>query len=108
LSKPFYTLERHRVGIRFTKDYQDDGISMINEVGMSNSYSMSLGVHYMQSFSCDYMWQTYWEKYYSVCSELHLTPTNTVIFGLGGDEYLEYNRGIPNNNRVCISPLLVD
>jgi hypothetical protein len=108
LSKPFFTLERHRVGIRFTREYQDDGISMINEVGMSNSYSMSLGIHYMNKFSCDYMWQTYWEQYYETCNQLNLLTTNTVIFGLGGEEYTEYNRGIPGNNRVCISPSLAD
>lgn len=108
LSKPFFTLERHRVGVRFTREYQDDGISMINEVGMSNSHSMSLGVHYMNKFGCDYMWQTYWEQYYETCNQLNLLTTNTVIFGLGGEEYAEYNRGIPGNNRVCISPSLAD
>lgn len=108
LSKPFFTLERHRVGIRFTRDYQDDGISMFNEVGMSNSISMSLGVHYMNMFSCDYVWETYWEQYYNVCDALNLSATNTIIFGLGGEEYVEYNRGIPGNNRVCISPSLSD
>lgn len=108
LSKPFFTLERHRVGIRFTREYQDDGISMTNEVSMSNSYSMSLGVHYMKNFSCDYMWKTYWEQYYETCNKFNLSKTNTVIFGLGGEEYAEYNRGIPGNNRVCISASLSD
>ena len=50
LSKPFYTLENHRVGVRFTKDYVDDGVSMLNEVKMQNNYSMALGVKYMKNF----------------------------------------------------------
>lgn len=108
LSKPFFTLEQHRVGIRFCRDYANDGISMINEVGMSNAYSMSLGVHYMEKFDCDYMWNTFKDSYYLTCSELDLTPTDTVIFGIGGTEYQQYNRGIPENNRVCISHNLRD
>lgn len=103
LSKPFFTLEQHRVGVRFCRDYANDGISMTNEVGMHNSYSVGLGIHYMNRFDCDYLWQIYSTAYYKVCIDLNLQPTDTVIFGLGGDEYREYNRGIPGNNRVCIS-----
>lgn len=103
LSKPFYTLENHRVGIRFTRTYQDDGISMINEVNMQNKFSMSLGIHYMKEFTADYMWDSYIDKYNAVCEKLNLKLTNTVIFGLGGKEYYYCNRGIETNNRVCIA-----
>lgn len=108
LSKPFFTLERHRVGIRFSRNYTNDGISMINEVNMSNVYSMGLGVHYMKMFSCDYMWNTYNDMYYKTCDQLKLNPTDTVIFGTSNDDYQWCNRGISGNNRVCISEELSD
>lgn len=108
LSKPFYVLENHRVGIRLTKDYADDGISMLNEVNMQNKHSMSLGVHFMKSFSPDWNWDTYQERYEKICAEKNLVYTDTVIFGLGGEEYQNFNRGIQNNNRVCISEYLGD
>ena len=108
LSKPFFTLEQHRVGVRFCRSYANDGISMTNEVGMHNSYSVGLGIHHMNRFSCDFMWKTYSDAYYKTCYNLNLQPTDTIIFGLGGDEYQEYNRGIPGNNRVCISTNLRD
>jgi hypothetical protein len=106
LSKPFYVLETHRVGVRFSKDYADDGICMINEVGMSNSYSMSLGCWFMTRFSNSYNWQKYSNIYYDICDQLSLKPTNTVIFGLGDQRYSEFFRGIPGNHRVCISEYL--
>lgn len=109
LSKPFYTLENHRVGVRFTRQYMDDGISMLNEVNMQNKHSMSLGVHYMTHFSPDWNWQTFGDAYDSVCNDLGLFYTDTVIFGLGDEErHKEFNRGIPNNYRVCISNYLGD
>ena len=108
LSKPFYALENHRVGIRFTKTYADDGISMLNEVDMQNKFSMSLGIHFMKSFSPDWNWETYRDRYEKVCVERDLVYTDTVIFGLGGEEYKHFNRGIPDNNRVCISEYLGD
>jgi hypothetical protein len=108
LSKPFYALENHRVGIRFTKTYVDDGISMLNEVDMQNKHSMSLGVHFMRGFSPDWNWETYKNQYEEVCEQKNLIHTDTVIFGLGSKEYTTFNRGIPNNNRVCISEYLED
>lgn len=107
LSKPFYTLENHRIGIRFTRNYADDGISMINEVNMQNNYSMALGVKYMNTYTADYNWQTYSDAYYDVCKNHCLTPTDTVIFGTSSStEYNMFNRGIPGNNRVCVSSWL--
>jgi hypothetical protein len=104
LSKPFYTLENHRVGIRFTRSYVDDGISMINEVKMQNNYSMSLGVHYMTEFSADWNWQTFGDAHAQICKQNQFRSSDTVIFGLSSDPcYSDYNRGIPDNNRICIS-----
>lgn len=107
LSKPFYTLENHRVGVRFTKEYVDDGVSMLNEVKMANNYSMALGVEYMRNFSPDYNWETFNDAYQDICHEQDLVWTDTVIFGLGDDvRHAEFNRGVSGNYRVCISEWL--
>ena len=107
LSKPFYTLENHRVGVRFTKDYVDDGVSMLNEVKMANNYSMALGIEYMKNFSPDYNWEKFNSTYEDVCHENDLVWTDTVIFGLGDDvRHAEFNRGVSGNYRVCISEWL--
>lgn len=109
LSKPFFTLENHRVGIRFTRDYVDDGISMLNEVKMANNFSMGLGVEYMKNFNPDYNWNKYGKQYEDVCHEEDLVWTDTVIFGLGDDaRHQEFNRGVRGNYRVCISDWLSD
>lgn len=109
LSKPFYTLEQHRVGVRFSRQYLDDGISMINEVGTQNFYSMSLGMHYMDSFDADWNWNQHQERYFNVCQRHNLNTTNTVIFGISHeDQYQDFNRGQPGINRICLSKLLED
>jgi hypothetical protein len=109
LSKPFFTLENHRVGIRFTREYVDDGISMLNEVKMANNYSMALGVEYMKNFSPDYNWEKYENQYIKICEEQDLVWCDTVIFGLGDDvRHAEFNRGVSGNYRVCVSEWLAD
>jgi hypothetical protein len=109
LSKPFYTLENHRVGIRFAKNYLDDGISMINEVNMQNFYSMGLGIHYMEKFNCDWNWNQHSIEYRDLCQTQRLQETDTVIFGLSDDPvYKEFGRGVPGNYRLCLSQQLSD
>ncbi len=109
LSKPFHTLENHRVGIRFTRDYVDDGVSMLNEVKMQNEYSMALGIEYMRNFSPDYNWQKYKTLYEDICQEQDLVYTDTIIFGLGDEiRHSEFNRGVSGNYRVCVSEWLAD
>ena len=109
LSKPFYTLENHRIGVRFTREYVDDGVSMLNEVKMQNNYSMALGIEYMKNFSPDYNWEKFKDKYENVCHENDLVWTDTVIFGLGDDvRHADFNRGVSGNYRVCISEYLAD
>jgi hypothetical protein len=107
LSKPFYTLETHRVGIRFSREYLNDGISMLNEVGMNNTHSMALGASYMKKFGPDWNWKKYESKYFDIIGEEDLAPTNTVIFGIGDNaRHGHLNRGISDNHRVCISEQL--
>lgn len=109
LSKAFYTLEQHRVGVRFSRDYLNDGISMINEMHMYNHHSMCLGVHYMKQFSADWNWQYHGARYQDICIDLGLELTDTVIFGLGDSvHYPDHNRGLANNHRVCIAQDLSD
>jgi hypothetical protein len=107
LSKPFFALENHRVGIRFSKCYLNDGVNMQNEVNMQNFFSMSLGSHFMQKFSSDWNWTKYSPIYLEICQTLNLESTNTVIFGIDRQRrWPEYNRGTPGMSRVCISELL--
>ena len=108
LSKPFHKLEKHRIGVRFNREYVDDGICMLTEVGMVNTHSMSLGCWFMTKFSNSYNWEKYQQCYYNICSKLNLTPTNTVIFALGNAHYNNFNRGNKGTNRVCISNYLIE
>lgn len=109
LSKAFAPLERHRVGVRFSRKYHDDGICMLNEVKMYNEFSMMLGVEFMRSFPPDYNWNQYGFEYERICHAKSLITTDTVIFGLGdGSRYPDNNRGVPGNYRVCISEELAN
>lgn len=107
ISKAFTGAEFLRVGMRLQRQDQDDGIDVFNSVEMVNRASVSLALDLIQNYSVDHNWNTYGQTYNRVCEEMNLTTTDCVMFGLGGTEYADYNRG-GSVNRVCISELIGD
>ena len=105
ISKAFYGAEFLRVGIRLERQDIDDGIDMFNSVKMINRVSLSIANDLIKNYSVDHNWLTYENAYYQICAEQDLKPTDCIMFGLGGEEYNDYNRGT-EVNRVCISELI--
>jgi hypothetical protein len=102
LSKAFFGAQFLRVGIRWQKDYHNDGIDMANEAEMLPLVNMKLAINHFERYGLDWNWQTYGEIYQDTITELGLQPTNCILFGLGDETYQDYNRG-NKTNRVCIS-----
>jgi hypothetical protein len=105
ISKAFYGAEFLRVGVRLERANTDDGIDVFNSVDMHNRIDLSIASSLIKTFPVDWNWKTYTDVYNQVCEEKNLQLTDCIMFGLGGDEYKEYNRG-GEVNRVCISDLI--
>ena len=59
----------------------------------------------MNKYSADYNCKRWAPQQQDFCRQLGVDPSNTVIFGLGGDNYSEYNRG-GDTNRLCFARYL--
>lgn len=105
ISKAFYGAEFLRVGMRLERKNTDDGIDVFNSVEMVNRVSLSIANELIKNYPVDHNWLTYEDVYTRVCEENNLETTDCIMFGLGGEEYAEYNRGT-EVNRVCISELI--
>lgn len=103
ISKPFYGGENLRVGLRFQRDNHDDGIDILNSSGieMLNLIGIGISNELIKKYNFDYNWNTYGKLYSQVCSELRLNETNNILYGIGGEEYNEYDRS--GVNRICLS-----
>ncbi|MBN8542081.1 MAG: hypothetical protein J0L82_16935 [Deltaproteobacteria bacterium] len=105
LSKTFFGAAHLRAGIRLERTFRNDPIDFFNSVGMFSRLGAKLGTRLMQKFSCDFIPEKYRQLQLAVCQDLSLTPSQSVLFGLGDARYAALNRGgVPN--RVCISSLL--
>lgn len=92
LSKTF-PVAYARIGIRYTKVDDDDTLFVYHKINYHNKIGASLGLKYFEKFSPDYIPSKYIDKQSDFCNTLNVTPSKTVLFGLGGDEWKQYNRG---------------
>jgi hypothetical protein len=101
LSKNFST-QVLRLGIRFTKEIVDDGISA-GVVGHNvfDRLGSFISINLLNQFSHDWFITRYRPLALEVCQLAGLESTNTVTFGLGTPDMTKYQRG--DYVRVCIS-----
>jgi len=86
-----------RIGIRLTREDDDDTMFVYHKIAYNNRMGAALGLYFINKFSVDYIAEKYYQTQIKICEELNVTPSHTIFFGLGGDEWKEYNRGGPTN-----------
>ena len=84
----------NRIGLRWTKDSKADSITIMNDFKMNNRALAMIGLHFIRNLPTDYLWLTHGDRYYTICKDFGLTPTNSI--------YLALQNGQP----VGVSPLI--
>lgn len=92
LSKTF-PVSYLRIGMRLMKYDYDDGLDIYNKTGYQNRWGAALGNELITNYSIDYNPTCYehWQRF--KCNEMNLEQSKTILFGLGGNEWKDYNRG---------------
>jgi len=96
LSKTF-PVAYARIGIRYTKEDDDDTLFVYHKINYNNKIGAALGIKYLEKFTPDYIPSKYIDKQLEFCYNLGVEPSKTILFGIGGDEWNEYNRGGKTN-----------
>lgn len=98
LSKAF-PVAYARIGMRLTKEDNDDTLFAYNKPGLmyTNRLTPSLGKRFIDKFGPDYIYNKYQSKQLEFCEMTDTQASNTVLFGIGGEEYQKYNRGTSTN-----------
>ena len=72
----------NRIGLRWTKDTKPDSISIMNDFHMNNRALAMIGLHFVRHLPSDYLWTTHGNRYYKVCADFALTPTQSIYLAL--------------------------
>jgi hypothetical protein len=84
----------NRIGLRWTRQTKTDAVTIMNDFRMNNRALVKIGLHFIRNFPTDYLWETHGNRYYKICKDFGLTPTNSI--------YLALRDGEP----VGVSPLI--
>ena len=84
----------NRIGLRWTREKNQDSITIMNDFNMNNRALAIIGLHFVRNLPTDYLWNTYGEIYHKICKDFDLTPTNSIYLALR------------NNQPVGLSPLI--
>jgi hypothetical protein len=98
LSKAF-PVAYARIGMRYTRVDDDDTMFVYHKINYNNKIGASLGLKFLERFSPDYIPLKYLKQQLSFCDTLNVEPSKTVLFGIGGSDWAQYNRGC-NTNRL--------
>ena len=91
-----------RLGIRFTKDEVDDGITAgLLGSDVFDRLGAYISIKLLGQFSHKSVVDRHIDNSNEICSNNNLTPTNTFTIGIGSPEMEEFKRG--DYVRVCIS-----
>jgi hypothetical protein len=97
LSKAF-PLAYARVGMRLTREDNDDSLLMMHKIDYTNRVGAGLGYKMIERFSPDFIVQRYKKRQIELCKTLGIKSSNTVLFGIDEhNRYPEYNRGGSTN-----------
>ena len=117
LSKTF-PIAHARVGMRYTKPNISDGQKLHSKINYDNRISAGVGLHFINKFTSDYVYLKHQSFYKEIVDFLSLTPSQTIIFADGNEDWQQYGRrdilgayGLEQDqsmykNRVCITELL--
>lgn len=96
LSKTF-PVAHARIGMRLTKDDDDDTLFVYEKANYQNRLGAELGLKLINNFNSTYIVDKYKQTQIEFCKLTNTQPSSTVLFGLGGDDWKEYNRGSITN-----------
>jgi histidinol-phosphate/aromatic aminotransferase/cobyric acid decarboxylase-like protein len=96
LSKTFYSAYL-RIGMRLTREDDDDPLFVTNKMGYINRPSAYIGLELLKKFSPDYIYNNYRNRQLEYCIILELEPSQCVLFGLGDERWNDYNRDRETN-----------
>ena len=97
LSK-FLPVAHLRIGMRLSRIDDDDSLLVMNKTNYTNRLGASVGLQILKKYNPDYIYNKYNANQKILCTQLNVTPSNTVIFGIDQDnKYSVYNRGASTN-----------
>jgi hypothetical protein len=107
LSKTF-PVSHVRVGMRLTREDDDDSLLVHHKTKYINRLGCGLGLELIRRWGPDHNYKTWRKTQELLCTQLGITPSPSVLFGIDTTgKYSQYNRG-GTTSRLCLARYLAN
>ncbi len=91
LSKVF-PVANYRIGVRYTRKDIHDGQKLHHSINYNNMLSAFIGSKLIEKYNVTHIYNTYNSKQKEACEFLNLTPSDSVLFAVGDEDWNTYSR----------------
>ena len=107
LSK-FFNVGRLRIGMMYSQYKEQASGAILAPYHYINSWSAYIGFELINHFSIGYMNRKYRSIQKEICKELNVSPSQTLLFGIGqGEKWKDFS--LDNQfNRICLSQTIYE
>lgn len=78
MSKGYGLSGWNRIGLRWTKNKREDSITVMNDFLQIPAQNVAVGLYFLNNVDIDHLWTTHGERYYKICKDFNLEPTDTI------------------------------
>ena len=100
MSKGYGLSGWNRIGLRWTKEYAEDAITIMNDFAQVPAQAVAVGLKFLDAVPPNYLWKKHALHYSKICYDFDLTPTGSIHLAMKDNQpigieallrYLEIN-----------------
>jgi hypothetical protein len=88
LSKGYGLSGWNRIGLRYTKNPQEDSISLMNDHLQIPASLVNIGNYFLDNIEPDHLWNKHGLNHYKICQDFEIESTDTIHMAKLGDKVL--------------------
>jgi hypothetical protein len=78
MSKGYGLSGWNRIGLRWTKNSDEDAITVMNDYVQIPAENVAVGLYFLKNVPSGYLWAAHERHYNQICQDFNLTPTNSI------------------------------
>lgn len=82
MSKGYGLSGWNRIGLRWSKNHDEDLISIMNDYNQITTYSVVIGNYFLDNLSIDHLWNTHAERHKKICDDFNIVSTDSIHVAL--------------------------
>jgi hypothetical protein len=85
MSKGYGLSGWNRIGVRWTKEYAEDSVTIMNDFVQIPAENVSVGLYFLKNVQPNYLWATHEEHYNKICQDFNLDRTDSIHLAMRGN-----------------------